>query len=142
MQYAKVEIMIPMVQESEVSAPCHCAGDFYDHCKDLVSLAQEMFVVFTLTQKNEIINRHIVHVGSLSESLVHPREVFRRALLDNAAAVSFAHNHPSGDTTPSRADRQLTQRLKECADLLGIYMLDHLIVGKDKYHSFAECGAL
>jgi len=68
--------------------------------------------------------------------------VFRHAIMDNAAAVALVHNHPSGDPEPSRADRQLTQRLKECADLMGFRMIDHVVAGRGKYYSFAEHGAL
>jgi DNA repair protein RadC len=142
MQYAKVEILIPVVQEEAIGKAISNASDIHNECKDIQNLAQETFGVITCDQKNKIINRHIVSVGSLTESLVHPREVFRRAILDNAASVAFFHNHPSGDATPSRADKQITARLVECAALLGIRILDHVIIGKDKYHSFAENGSL
>lgn len=141
-QYAKVEILVPVVQEEAFGTKLTCAGDIHKECQDLSNLAQETFVVLTCNQKYQVINRHIVSIGSLTESLVHPREVFRRVILDNAAAIAFVHNHPSGEPAPSRADRQLTARLKECADLLGIIVLDHVILGKDKYYSFLESGAL
>lgn len=141
-QYAKVELLVPVVQEDTVGNAISNASDIHKECQDLSSLAQETFGVITCDQKNRIINRHIVSIGSLTESLVHPREVFRRVILDNAASIAFFHNHPSGEPAPSRADRQLTTRLKEGADLLGIRVLDHVIVGKDKYYSFTESGAL
>lgn len=141
-QYAKVELLVPVVQEEPIGNAISCASDIHKECQDLANLAQETFGIITCDQKNRIINRHIVSIGSLTESLVHPREVFRRVILDNAASCAFFHNHPSGEPAPSRADRQLTTRLKEGADLLGIRVLDHVIVGKDKYYSFAESGAM
>ncbi len=80
--------------------------------------------------------------GSLTESVVHPREAFRPALGESAAFVIFVHNHPSGDPEPSKDDVQITRRLKETGELLGIRVLDHLIVGDGRYYSFADEGQL
>jgi len=81
-----------------------------------------------------------VAIGSLNESIVHPREVFKRAVAESAHAVLFAHNHPSGDPGPSPQDHRLTARLVKAGDLMGIKVLDHIIVGKESYYSFAENG--
>ncbi|MDT8444359.1 MAG: JAB domain-containing protein [Desulfuromonadales bacterium] len=81
-------------------------------------------------------------MGSLNASIVHPREVYKAALLSSAAAVIFIHNHPSGDTAPSREDIEITKRLKDAGELLGIRVLDHLIVGEAGYYSFANDGIL
>jgi DNA repair protein RadC len=139
--YRTIEMSIPMVQDPEGPA-AHSAADVHAACRDLEGLAQEAFHVLTLNQKNRVIHRHMVALGSLTEALVHPREVFRPALLDSAAAVVLVHNHPSGDPAPSRADRQLTERMKTAADILGIRLVDHIVIGKDRYYSFAESGAL
>lgn len=82
--------------------------------------------------------------GSLNQSIVHPRETFKAAILANAAAVILAHNHPSGDTAPSREDREITRRLQEAGELLGIKVLDHVIVATDSgnYLSYVESGLL
>ncbi len=81
-------------------------------------------------------------VGSLDSAVVHPREVFKPAILSNAAALIFGHNHPSGDPAPSSEDRAMTARLVECGKLLGIQVLDHIIVGDGRHYSFADDGAL
>jgi DNA repair protein RadC len=142
MEYREMTIRVPLVQESDANAPKPSnAAEVAALCQDLKGLAQECFIVITMNNKNVVINKHMVSLGSLTESLVHPRDVFRYAILDNAASIVIVHNHPSGDTTPSRADRQLTARLKECAEIMGFRMLDHVIIGNN-YHSFAECGAL
>jgi DNA repair protein RadC len=84
----------------------------------------------------------VISQGTLTASLVHPREVFRPALREAAAAVVLVHNHPSGDPTPSREDREITTRLAEAGDLLGIPVLDHVVVAERGYASLRESGAL
>ena len=105
---------------------------------------REHFVVIALDQKNKVIAIHTVSVGSLTASIVHPREVFKFAILSNAANILISHNHPSGSPTPSREDRALTTRLVEAGKLLGISVLDHVIIGDgtSKYFSFADEGLL
>jgi DNA repair protein RadC len=105
---------------------------------------REHFVVLLLDQKNQVIGIHTVSVGSLTASIVHPREVYKVAILRNAAAIICGHNHPSGDCQPSREDRALTQRLVEAGKLLGIAVLDHVIIGDgtSAYFSFADEGLL
>lgn len=104
---------------------------------------REKFVVITLDAKNKPIGVNVVSVGTLTMSLVHPREVFKMAILQNAAGILCAHNHPSGDCTPSREDRDLTSKLKNAGELLGIKLLDHIVLGEnDRYYSFADGGTL
>lgn len=103
---------------------------------------REYFVALLLDGKNRIIREEQVSEGSLNQSIVHPREVFSRAVKDSAAAVILVHNHPSGDPSPSREDREITRRLKEAGDLLGIKVLDHIITGDGNYFSFVEMGLL
>jgi len=104
---------------------------------------REHFVVMLLDQKNSAIGLHTVSIGSLTASIVAPREVFKVAILANCANILLAHNHPSGDCQPSREDRAITQRLKEAGALLGISVLDHIIVGVEgRYFSFADEGLL
>jgi DNA repair protein RadC len=105
----------------------------------LADVEREHFVVIFLTQKNRAIGVNTVSVGSLTASIVHPREVFKGAILSNAASIICGHNHPSGDCQPSQEDRAITQRLKEAGALLGINVLDHLVIGADgRYFSFAD----
>ena len=103
-------------------------------------LDREQFLVCGLDAKHRIIGINIVSVGSLTLTVVHPREVFKPLILMNAAAFICAHNHPSSDPTPSSEDRVLTQRLRQGAELLGITLLDHLILGEDRCYSFADHG--
>jgi DNA repair protein RadC len=100
---------------------------------------REHFVVMLLDQKNQAIGLHTVSIGSLTASIVAPREVFKVAILANCANILLAHNHPSGDPQPSKEDRAITQRLKEAGALLGINVLDHLVIGAEgRYFSFAD----
>jgi DNA repair protein RadC len=107
----------------------------------IANLDRENFVVVLLNTKNEVIETSTVSVGTLGASLVHPREVFKPAVRASAASVILAHNHPSGKVEPSREDREVTKRLGEAADILGIEVLDHVIVG-DGYFSMKEHGML
>src|SRR5262244_3646933 len=109
----------------------------------LADVDREHFVIILLNQKNHVIGINTVSVGSLTASIVHPRECFKPAILSNAAAIICGHNHPSGDCQPSREDRALTTRLVEAGKLLGISVLDHVIIGGEgRYFSFADEGLL
>ena len=103
---------------------------------------KEHFTIIATNNKNRVNGFKVVSTGSLTASLVHPREVWRSALHLCAAAVLFVHNHPSGDPAPSPEDIDITKRLKETADLLGIRILDHVILGHDRYFSFSDKGML
>ena len=103
-------------------------------------LDREQFLVCGLDAKHRIIGINIVSIGSLTLAIVHPREVFKPLILMNAAACICAHNHPSSDPTPSPEDRVLTQRLRQGAELLGITLLDHIVLGEDRHFSFADQG--
>lgn len=109
--------------------------------QDLRLETKEHFITLHLDGKNRILCIDRVSVGSLNQSIVHPREVFKSAVYSSAAAIILVHNHPSLDPSPSREDIEITRRLKECGELLGIKLLDHIIVG-DTYVSFSERGTL
>lgn len=113
----------------------------YETFKFLMQETREMFLTLHLTAKNTLICIDVVSIGSLNQSIVHPRHVFQTALLSNAASIILVHQHPSGDPAPSREDREITRRLKEAGELIGINVLDHIIVG-DSYLSFVEMGLL
>jgi DNA repair protein RadC len=114
--------------------------DFFHH--ELRDSRKELFLVLLLDGKNRITRKVQISEGSLNQSIVHPREVFAPAVRESAAAVIFIHNHPSGDPAPSREDREITRRLKEVGDLLGIKVLDHIIIGDGNFYSFVEAGGL
>ncbi len=115
--------------------------DVYHHFHErLRDKKQETFLLVLLDSKNRIIKDLPISVGSLSSSLVHPREVFSPAIRESAASVIFVHNHPSGDPTPSQEDKELTRRLVEVAELVGIKVLDHVIIGTGRFVSFKEKG--
>lgn len=101
----------------------------------LADLEQEEFLVILVNAKNHVLDVESVSRGTLTASLVHPREVFRPAVKRSAHAVILAHNHPSGDPKPSREDLQITQRLVEAGKLMGIEVLDHVVIGKGRYVS-------
>lgn len=114
--------------------------------KDAAALLQELlqdepsevFGMLCLTTKHGVIAYHEVSRGTLDSTLVHPREVFKAAVVANAAAIVVAHNHPSGDPTPTPDDVAVTRRLVATGDLLGIAVLDHIVVGEGRYYSFKE----
>lgn len=109
---------------------------------EMKHLTQEHFVVLFLDTKNFIIGKKTIFIGSLNKAIVHPREVFKEAIKRSSAAIICAHNHPSGDPMPSQQDIQLTHRLYEAGELMGIKVLDHLIIGDDQFTSLKEKGYL
>lgn len=126
-----------LYKERRVQSP----ADAYKLLKPLLADAdREVFVVVCLDTKNQPTAMHVCHVGSLNASIVHPREVFKSAILANAASVLVAHNHPSTDPTPSREDIEVTKRLVEAGRIVGIELLDHVIVGGERFVSLKEKG--
>lgn len=106
--------------------------------RDIRDSNREHFVGFYLNTRNQVLRREVISIGSLNASIVHPREVFTPAIAVSAASLILAHNHPSGDPTPSEEDLAITRRLGEAGRLLGIDVLDHVIVARDSYASFKE----
>jgi DNA repair protein RadC len=112
------------------------AKDVYNYLKENISkLDREYFFVIHLDTKGKIISVEIVSIGNLNSTVVHPREVFKTAILNNTHAIILAHNHPSGDPSPSKEDLAITERLISSGELLGIEVKDHVILGKDLYFS-------
>ena len=99
---------------------------------------KEIFKVVLLNTKNEIITDVDISMGTLNSSLVHPREVFREAIIRSSNKIILLHNHPSGNAEPSKEDKSVTNRLKECGELIGIEVIDHIIIGDGIYFSFKE----
>lgn len=122
-------------------SPVNSSQAVYEMFSFLRRETKEHFLSLHLDGKNRLVCLDHVSVGSLSASIVHPREVFKSVLLSSASGLILVHNHPSGDPTPSREDLEITRRLKEGAELLGIRLLDHIIIG-DQWLSFADRGLL
>jgi DNA repair protein RadC len=103
---------------------------------------REHFIVLFLDSESKVMGLNTVSVGTLTESLVHPREVFKGAILANAASIIIAHNHPSGEHYPSEADIAVTTKLKESGRILGILIEDHVVIGEETFFSFRQEGLL
>ena len=120
--------------EPSITSPVDVLG----FLTDIKDRRKEYFVALFLNARNQVICREDVSIGSLNASLVHPREVFAPAVGSSAASVILAHNHPSGDVTPSREDIELTRRMVQAGEIMGIEVLDHLIVGSERFLSMKE----
>lgn len=107
---------------------------------EMASLEQEHFVALYLNVKNQVIHKQTIFIGSLNSSIVHPREIFKEAIKRSAASIICAHNHPSGNASPSPEDIEVTKRLQEAGFILGIELIDHLIIGDYQYFSLKEQG--
>jgi len=118
------------------------ASDVYKLVSDLKEKKQEYFLTLTLDGASRLIQKRVVFIGTLNQSLVHPREVFADAILDHAAGVICVHNHPSGNLQPSREDIAVTKKLVEAGKIIGIRIMDHIIIGKASYFSFQAEGLL
>jgi DNA repair protein RadC len=144
-RYTAPRVRIALVKEADLDWP----AKYINNPEDVFNISRAIFdgldreaaYVFMLDQKNKLLGINLVSIGSLTEALIHPRELFKAIILLNAASFIFVHNHPSGDPTPSRADRQLAGRMKSLATLMGILLKDCIICG-DTYYSFAVSGAL
>ena len=122
-----------------IQSPGDAANLFKHRMRDE---SKEFFEALLLDSKNRVLKRVTVSIGSLNNSIVHPREVFKQAIAASAAGIIVAHNHPSGDPTPSAEDRMVTARLVECGKLVGIDVLDHLIIGDNRWLSLKELGMM
>ncbi len=154
MKQILTKFKLQVIKEKEYEYSCisvqklGCPDDLMQICSKTLELTkepEEVFGMITLDTKNNITGYFEVSRGTINSSMVHPREVFKRAILQNASAVVFIHNHPSGETEPSHEDIVLTNRLEECGKILGIRLLDHIIIGdedRENYYSFKEEGML
>lgn len=122
-----------------VTSPNDVASMLYG---EMGTFNQEVLKLIILNTKNEIIKIKDVFKGSLNSSLIHPREVFNEAIRNSAASIIICHNHPSGDPTPSDEDIKVTIRLKECGEIIGIKLIDHIVIGRNIYVSLKEKGIL
>ncbi len=139
LELGKRALASPLTKGTKITSSRDLFSHYHPTLRDL---RHELFKVVLLDAKHAILRDATVSEGSLTLSIVHPREVFTLAVRESAAAVIFLHNHPSGDPTPSQEDRVLTARLVSAGEVLGIRVLDHLVIGDGRYISFADQGWL
>ena len=137
-----VRVMLVKDPQASYCPAIHSSQEVVNLSQDMLSLDREEFRVLLLNAKHKVMGVHTVSIGSLTVSILHPREVYKAAILANAAAIIGIHNHPSGNPDPSLEDHALTKRLSEAGTLLGIRLLDHVIIGENTHYSFADQGQL
>ena len=121
----------------------HSPESIYLYMKDILEMkTQEHIIALYLNTKGELIKRKTLFIGSLNSSLIHPREIFKYAVINSAATIILCHNHPSGDPTPSSNDIEITKVIHDSGKMMDIELLDHIIIGKEKYFSFKEKGII
>lgn len=120
----------------------HSSKEVYEYLRYYSKADRELFIVIYLNAKNYIIDDEIHTAGQVDSSGVFPKQVFRGALIHNASSLVIAHNHPSGDPEPSIQDNEITKQLVKCGLILDCKILDHIIIGDDKFYSFADCGLI
>ncbi len=129
MNYSVALVQLPLLRDGggqRVSMP----AEAHMACRDLEGLAQESLHVLSLNGRNIVLNRHMVSLGVADATMVHPREVFRPAVIDGATSIVVVHNHPSGDPAPSAEDLRVTKQLIESGRIIGIKLMDHVIIGR------------
>jgi DNA repair protein RadC len=128
-----------LAQGERIRGPEEIHRHFHPRLRDC---EHELFIVLLLDSRHRMLREEKISQGTLTASLVHPREVFRPAVRDSAAALVLVHNHPSGDPTPSAEDREVTRRLSQAGQIMGIRIVDHVVVAESGYFSFCEAGEL
>lgn len=137
--FRRFKTLKAMKKDVKVTSPKDLADLLSGEMNDL---NQEVLKVVLLNTKNVIIGSKDIFKGSLNTSIVHPREIFKQAINKDSASIIICHNHPSGDPTPSKEDINITLRIKECGNIIGIQLLDHIIIGKNKFVSLKEQGLI
>jgi DNA repair protein RadC len=127
-----------IVREISGENPLICASDVYKFLEEFKNEDREHFVVIGLDTKNKPCYREIVAIGTLNQTTIHPREIFKKAITMSCNSIIVAHNHPSGNLEPSEEDIDVTQRLLKCSDVLDIQLLDHLIITSNGYDSIKD----
>ena len=143
--FEKVVLVKEKVGRYELPKETKSPEEAYNAIKTITNVqeeAQEVFGILVLNTKNKIVAVHEISRGTLNSSIIHPREVFKPAVLHNAAAIICFHNHPSGDPEPSKEDIEINNRIKNSGELLGILVHDHIIVGNDRYVSLKKRGVM
>ncbi len=134
---ASIEFGRRVYIDNKIDIKLNSSEDIYNYIKnDLIDKKQEYFYALYLDNKNKLIDKKLLFIGTVNRSIVHPREIFKYAYLYSASSIVIVHNHPSGDVTPSKEDKILTDSIIELGNINKIPVIDHIIVGKDRYYSF------
>ena len=134
---ASIEFGRRVYSDNNIDIKLNSSEDIYNYIKnDLIDKKQEYFYALYLDNKNKLIDKKLLFIGTVNRSIVHPREIFKYAYLYSASSIVIVHNHPSGDVTPSKEDKILTDSIIELGNINKIPVIDHIIVGKDRYYSF------
>jgi DNA repair protein RadC len=144
-KYQGYRVSVRLVREGErdyTPRAINNSSEAYRFFQGISGLDREVFYAAHLDQRNQILSCEEVSRGTLSATFVHPREVFKSAILSSAAGIIVAHNHPSGDPSPSPDDRELTARLVHAGRILGIPVLDSIVIGHERYHSMRDEGGI
>jgi len=138
----KTTMLKEVFEEYDTRPKISSPEDVFGYAINKTANDKESFIILCLNTKNGILESNTISVGSLNANVVHPREVFKAALLASAANIIVVHNHPSGDPTPSREDIEITRKLVEAGNIMGITVLDHVIIGNGsgKHFSMKEAG--
>ena len=130
------------VQEPRLGISAKSSKDIFEYLKQYAKADREIFLALFFNAKNYLLDAVPISLGTIDGSAVYPREVIREALRLGASSMIVAHNHPSGDPQPSNVDKEITRTLAYCLKLMGIILLDHVIIGKEVYYSFADVGLI
>lgn len=139
---AQEAIMEFLKGESDSIQKVCTAASVYNLCRDMSLLDTEVFEILLLNNNYKLIKRERIAYGGLTETVVDLRVIFRECLINNATVLICVHNHPSGNIAPSKCDDELTKNIKRAADLMRIYLSDHVIIGDGAYYSYRECGKI
>lgn len=140
-----VQVKETSVKYAALQSQIRMPKNIYDMIESVLELSSESvehFGIINLNTKNKVNGIHVLSKGTLSKTLVHPREVFKAAMLNNASSIILFHNHPSGDPSPSKEDHEMTKRIAEAGEIIGINVIDHIIIGDGRYCSFKEIGEM
>ncbi|MGR3220937.1 MAG: JAB domain-containing protein [Candidatus Anammoxibacter sp.] len=129
---------VPKTAHKCIGKKITCPGEIYSLFKCLWKESVEKFYVLHLDTKNVIQSMQLISIGSLTRAIVHPIEVFKGALIANSVSIVFVHNHPAGDPFPSNEDIKITRQLKNAGKIIGINVLDHIVVGDNRYFSLKD----
>ena len=141
-QYEEAIDLLVTLAEPKTGTPIRTPIDSYNVLKHYSCRKQESMFLITLNGSHEVIRIHEVTKGLVNKTMIHPREVYRLSIADNATSIILAHNHPSGNVNPSMEDNDVTTRMRQAGEIIGITMLDHVIIGRNGFYSYLQNGNL